>query len=363
MIQLLKIHRKSLLLALLIMPLLSPIVTQGNERKAVLMDQIKIDSKASLVHLGNTIDFPNTSEGGIAAAKALLDALENNNLAAAQTASKIYDRIIPIENYGGEYTALQWFTWYLLASPEKQKEMLSNKYHREFFDYWAANDFANLKEYLQRKYKLKEFTDGRTFKGHSRTAFLEDFMLFNNPRREEWKKTSKVMEILNLKPGMNVADIGSGSGYFTFKFAEAVGLKGKVFAIDTVQDHVDFVKGVSEKYNLKNIDFVHLPKADNIGVEANQIDLAYMCSLYHIIYTVTYEEVRERYLNDLKKALRPDGRLVVVDNAVVPDGTLPYHGPYIAKELIIAQLEQYGFRLESQYQFIPQRYVLVFKKA
>jgi hypothetical protein len=51
-----------------------------------------------------------------------------------------------------------------------------------------------------------------------------------------------------------------------------------------------------------------------------------------------------------------------VDNAVVTQGTLPYHGPHIAKELIIGQLYYYGFDLAEQYQFIPQRYVLVFKK-
>jgi hypothetical protein len=53
---------------------------------------------------------------------------------------------------------------------------------------------------------------------------------------------------------------------------------------------------------------------------------------------------------------------VIVDNAVVQNGQLPYHGPHIAKELVIGQLYYYGFDLTEQYQFIPQRYVLVFKK-
>jgi hypothetical protein len=87
-----------------------------------------------------------------------------------------------------------------------------------------------------------------------------------------------------------------------------------------------------------------------------------MCSLYHIIYTTLTEEVKDRFVNSLKTALKPDGRLVIVDNAVVTQGTLPYHGPHIAKELIIGQLYYYGFDLAEQYQFIPQRYVLVFKK-
>lgn len=355
-----KIQRKSLLLAFLVMPLLSPIITQGNERKALLIEQIKIDSPASLVHIGNY--FENSPEG-IEAATQLLDTLETGNLKSAQTASEIYDKIIPRENFGGDYTALQWFAWYFLASDTEKAKILANPYHREFFNFWAENDFANLKEYLQRIYRLKEFPDGRTFKGYSRVAFLEDMMRDSNPRRGEWEKTSEIIEVLNLNSGMTVADIGSGSGYFTFKFAEAVGSDGKVFAIDAAKDHEEYIEGVAKRNNLNNVEFVHLPKADNIGVEANQLDLAYMSYVYHIVYTVTYEEVRERYLNDLKDALKPDGRLVVVDNGMIPDDVVPYHGPFISKELVIAQLERYGFELESQYQFIPQRYVLVFKKA
>lgn len=355
-----KISPKSWLLAFLIMPLLSPVVTQGNERKDLFIEKIKIDSPASLVHLGHQFD---NSPEGIEAATLLLETIETGNLKSAQAASDIYDKIIPRENFGGDYTALQWFAWYFLASDIEQAKMISNPYHREFFNFWAKNDFANLKEYLQRIYGLKEFADGRTFKGYSRVAFLEDMMRESNPRREEWEKSSKMIDVLHLKPGMTVADLGSGSGYFTFKFAEAVGRQGKVYAIDTAKDNEEYIKGVAERNNLNNIKFVYLPKADNIGVEANQLDLVYMSYLYHIIYTVTYEQVRQRYLNNLKDALKPGGRLVVIDNGLIPKGEIPYHGPFIAKELVIAQLERYGFQLESQYQFIPQRYVLVFKKV
>lgn len=357
-----KIRREALLLSLLMLSMVSAVAVQSNQRKALLIDHIDIHSKTSIIHLGS-IDTFDITEAGQQASKFLLDALNNNNLEAATAASTVYDRIIPKENYGGEYTALQWFAWYLLAPPDKQQQMLSDKYHREFFNFWSENDFANLKEYLERKYKFKEFEDAQTFKGQERLAYLEDFILFNNPRREEWEKTSKMMEVLNLEPGMTIADIGSGPGYFTFKFSEAVGAKGKVLALDTVKTHVDFIKSVAEKYDFNNIEFVHLSNIDSIGIPPNQVDLAYMCSLYHIIYTVNSESVRQSYIASIRDALKPGGRFIVVDNAVVEDKTLPYHGPFIAKELIIAQLERYGFQLETQYQFIPQRYVLVFRKV
>jgi SAM-dependent methyltransferase len=91
------------------------------------------------------------------------------------------------------------------------------------------------------------------------------------------------------------------------------------------------------------------------------VDVAFMCSLYHIIYIVYREGARENFLASIKSALKPDGRLVIVDNSVVESADRPYHGPYIAKELIVAQLKYYGFRLEDSFQPVNQRYVLTFR--
>ena len=156
-------------------------------------------------------------------------------------------------------------------------------------------------------------------------------------------------------------DVGSGPGYYTFKFSELTGASGKVYAIDTVQNHLDYVRNVSRKFGLENIETIK-DRADAAGLNPDTADLIFMCSLYHIIYTTSTEEVKDRFVDSLKDALKPNGRLVIVDNAVVQNGELPYHGPHIAKELVIGQLYYYGFDLTEQYQFIPQRYVLVFKK-
>ncbi|QHU81888.1 hypothetical protein D3800_00050 [Microcystis aeruginosa NIES-298] len=94
--------------------MVSAVAVQSNQRKALLIDHIDIHSKTSIIHLGS-IDTFDITEAGKQASKFLLDALNNNNLEAATAASTVYDRIIPKENYGGEYTALQWFAWYLLA--------------------------------------------------------------------------------------------------------------------------------------------------------------------------------------------------------------------------------------------------------
>jgi SAM-dependent methyltransferase len=323
-------------------------------------DAAPISSKISLVHLGSIDSFTITEQGTLAG-RLLLNALENKDPAEAGKAKVVYHAIVPKEHYGGEYTALEWFCDYLLGTEEDRRTQLADRFHHSFYDFFAENDYANLKEYLGRKYKLKKFADSGTDDGKDRLSFLEDFILFNNPRREEWEQTSKIIDCLKIQPGTTIADVGSGPGYYTFKFSELTGTSGKVYAIDTVQDHLDYVRNVSQKFDLRNIETLK-DRADGVGLDPNTADLIFMCSLYHIIYTTSTEEVKDRFVDSLKDALKSDGRLVIVDNAVVQNGQLPYHGPHIAKELVIGQLYYYGFDLTKQYQFIPQRYVLVFKK-
>jgi SAM-dependent methyltransferase len=323
-------------------------------------DAAPISSKVSLVHLGSIDSFTITEQGTLAG-RLLLNALENKDPAEAGKAKVVYHAIVPKEHYGGEYTALEWFCDYLMGTEEERQTQLADRFHHSFFDFFAENDYANLKEYLGRKYKLKKFADSGTDDGKDRLSFLEDFILFNNPRREEWERTSKIIDCLKIQPGTTIADVGSGPGYYTFKFADLTGTSGKVYAVDTVQNHLDYVQNVCQKFGIGNVETIK-DRADAAGLNPGSADLVFMCSLYHIIYTTSTEEVKDRFVDSLKDALKPEGRLVIVDNAVVQDGQLPYHGPHIAKELVIGQLYYYGFDLVEQYQFIPQRYVLIFKK-
>jgi len=324
--------------------------------------KIEINNKKSLIHMGS-VDSTTITTKGTEAAKLLLDYLENKNIKSAEEARKIYSEIIPLENYGGDYTALQWFIDYFLIPKEQQDKFIANEYERSFYEFFSGGDFAQLKEYLKRKYKLGQIEDKDPGEGIKRLAFLEDFILFNNPRREGWEKSSEMVKSLGLKAGDKVADIGSGPGYFTFKFSEIVGNKGVVYAIDTVKNHLDYINTFASKHGINNIKTI-LTEDNTIGMKnEDQVDIAWMCSLYHIIYTVFTEKARNEFIESIKNSLKKDGILYVVDNGLVPEGVLPYHGPYIDKNLIIGQLNAYGFRLIKEYQFIPQRYILAFKKV
>ncbi|WP_448381222.1 class I SAM-dependent methyltransferase [Gloeomargarita sp.] len=321
---------------------------------------VAITSPMSLIHVGTSDSFAITPEG-IRAGRYVLEMLENNSRSAAQKAIEIYNQIIPRENYGGEYTALRWFARLFLMSEREKQKALQDPFVASFYDFFAANNFANLKEYIKRKYLLQHYEDQLTEAGRNRTAFLEDFILFNNPAREEWEKSSKILAVLPIAAGQTVADIGSGPGYYSVRFSEKVGPTGRVYSVDIVQQHLDYINRYVQKQKIKNITTINNYPGTTIGLEGKQVDLVFMCSLYHNIYGMSTAPERDSFVQSIKAALKPGGKLVVVDNGLVEPGQLPYHGPYIAKELIIHQLRFYGFKLTQEYAFIPQRYVLIFE--
>lgn len=275
-------------------------------------------------------------------------------------AKKLYEHIIPLENFGGEYTALLWFIDYLQADDASKRKLLSDPFVREYFEMFAAEDWKGLKEFLIRKYHLREVGDEWSKDGFRRKAELAHTLIFNNPNRESWEKTSRLMELLKIRPGMSVADVGSGAGYYTFKVSEQVGSTGKVYAIEMEEDRITYVNKVAQKLGVNNIVSV-LNDGQTLALGDNKVDMVLMVSLYHNIYAMTTARERNTLIEDVRKSMKPDGRLVIVDNAVVPPGTVPYHGPYVAKELVVAQLVNFGFKLIDMQQYIPQRYILVFQ--
>ncbi len=328
--------------------------------------RINVASGKSIVHIGS-LDSYDITEKGVAAAKLVREALKTGDAALARKASAAYDKIIPNENFGGEYTALQWFCDYVAASGKEREAMIADPFVAAFYRYLGDEDYSKLLYYVTNKYKLegRRLIDDETsgeedaIPGRTRRALLEDFILFNNPRRGTWEKTGKIMELVAPQPGEKIADVGSGPGFFTMRFARAVGPTGRVYAMDIKKAHLEFIDNFVAGQGIKNIETV-LSEVDDIKIKG-PVDCAYMCSLYHIIYGVSSEPQRHKFLTSITKALRPGGRLIIVDNGPVSDELLPYHGPYISRELIVGQLAHYGFELESDHQIIPQRYLLRFR--
>lgn len=332
----------------------------GEKQKETL--RIEIVDQQSLVHLGSLDSFDIT-EGGKEAAELMLRYMEEGDPALADKAVGIYTELIPHENFGGEYTALEWICRFWLAPAEDREKFLSSPLVNSFWQELSENNYDNLRTYLQYKYHFQEYDqtkDNTAMK--ARMRYLEDFILFDNPDRERWEDTRRNLEKVGLKEGMRIADVGSGPGYYTFKFSEIVGNSGRVYASETNPRHLAFLRKYVGLNGIGNVEVIE-SSFNGIGLpEDVRVDVVYMCSLYHNVYAAFTDAEREVFITSIRRALGRNGnRLVIVDNDLVTGETLPYHGPYINKQLIIGQLWYYGFELENSFQFTPQRYVLVFR--
>jgi len=238
---------------------------------------LTVSSRASLIHIGSLDSFDITA-GGKDAARKMLDYIDTGDKNPLKKAIDIYDKIIPNENFGGEYTALQWLCRLFLAPEKERKVFLAHPTVRDWFELLARDNYANLREYLQMKYHFveigKDDPDAKTS-----LRFLEDFILFNNPDRERWDKIAENIYKLGIDEGFNVIDFGCGPGYFTFKFADLVGPSGHVYGIETNDRHISYVNDY-----LKNIILIILlfmsTGLRTWGCRAAKMWMWCLCALY-----------------------------------------------------------------------------------
>ena len=178
-------------------------------------------------------------------------------------------------------------------------------------------------------------------------AALED------PNRENYQKPNDILDVLALKPGEVVADIGAGSGYFTVRFSNALKESGKVYAVDVSQDMIDYMNRRIQETNARNVTTV-MAAADDPRLPDASVDRIFICDTWHHI------ENRSQYLTRLKKALRAGGQIIMID---FQKRDLPVGPPVdmkIAREDLIQQMESSGFRLVQEHTFLPYQYFLVF---
>lgn len=186
---------------------------------------------------------------------------------------------------------------------------------------------------------------------------LNDYLTgqMENPARAAWQKPEKVADYLILKEGDKVADLGAGTGYFTRIFARRVGKTGKVFAIDTEEAMLDFLKKKAGEEGLSNIECILAPPDDPLLPKAS-VDMVFMGIVYFQI------EKKNRYLKILKDVLKENGRLAIVDFNLTDKISNPPVDVRIPRERVLEDFQKAGFTLEAEYFFLPYQYFFIFSK-
>lgn len=177
---------------------------------------------------------------------------------------------------------------------------------------------------------------------------------FDDPARDAWQMPLRVIEALALAPGQLVADIGAGTGYFTVRLARASAAAGKVYAVDIEPSMVEYVRQRAAREGLSNVVAVQAtPERANLP---EPVDVALIVDTYHHIPS------RETYFRELRRSLKPGGRLAIVDfRKDAPEG--PPKEFRFTPEQIASELAQAGFRLHATHDFLPRQIFLVFTAA
>lgn len=170
--------------------------------------------------------------------------------------------------------------------------------------------------------------------------------------RDDWQKPEQVIEALALETGDRVADLGSGGGYFTFRFSKAVGPTGKVYAVDVDRDMLDYIAGHAKEEGLRNIETVAAKYDDPLLPEA--VDLIFASDVYHHI------QDRPKYFANAGRYLNARGRVVVID--FHEKGFASMIGHSTPGDLVRKEMDEAGYRLEKQFDFLEKQNFFVFAK-
>jgi Methylase involved in ubiquinone/menaquinone biosynthesis len=170
--------------------------------------------------------------------------------------------------------------------------------------------------------------------------------------RDSWQMPAEVLRAMKLQPGQLVADIGAGGGYFTFRFARAVGETGRVFAVDIDTEMLEHVRDRARRENIGNVEIIEA-QPDDPRLPPEGVDVIFICNTYHHL------SYRENYFRRLRGALRPNGRLMIVEF----DGrgwfatVVGHHTP---PQQIREEMQRAGYRLAESYDFLPRQSFLIF---
>ena len=172
--------------------------------------------------------------------------------------------------------------------------------------------------------------------------------VLEDPSRDEWQKPHEVVMALGLKSTDAIADIGAGTGYFARRFANHA---GKVYAVD-IDPELLAIAGKNAPANLKTV--VAVP--DDPRLTEHSVDIIFFCDVLHHI------ENRAAYYPKLAKALKPGGRIVVIEfyKKDLPIGPPP--SMKLSDAEVIAEFGNAGFALASRLDILPYQYYLFFDK-
>lgn len=181
---------------------------------------------------------------------------------------------------------------------------------------------------------------------------------FEREGREVYDHRQEIVKIVGLKPGARVADIGAGTGLFTFLFAEAVGPTGLVYAVDISPALVAHLRSRAAASGDSQVVPV-LGAPDDPRLPPSSVDRVFLCDTYH------HFEQPGPMLAAIHKALRPKGELVLVEFKRIPGVSSEWMLNHVraGQEVFEAEIISAGFRKVGEPLRLEDNYVTRFRRV
>ncbi len=175
------------------------------------------------------------------------------------------------------------------------------------------------------------------------------------PERDFEENTTQLLKNLDLKPGMSIADIGAGSGYYTKLLSQKIGT-GKVYAVDIEPEMIAFLNERIKQEKLPNVVTV-LGKETAVALPPSSMDMMLLVDVYHE-FSYPYEMSLSMF-----NALKPNGKLVLVEFRAEDDAVPIKTIHKMTEAQAVKELKAAGFQLEKNINNLPWQHCMVFVKS
>jgi cyclopropane fatty-acyl-phospholipid synthase-like methyltransferase len=173
--------------------------------------------------------------------------------------------------------------------------------------------------------------------------------------RDREEDCHTLLEALGLKPGMTVCDMGCGNGFYSLRVAEKIGPKGRVLAVDIQPEMLTLLRERAKAAKIRTVKPI-LGSIVDPHLEADSCDMILCVDVYHEF------SHPEHMLRAMRKALKPAGRLVLVEFRM-EDPQVPIKTEHkMSKEQILKELPPNGFKLVEQFDKLPWQHVMFFER-
>jgi SAM-dependent methyltransferase len=178
----------------------------------------------------------------------------------------------------------------------------------------------------------------------------------DRPEREEQEHPEIVISALNLHEGETAADLGAGSGYFTFRMAKQVGKTGRVLAVDIQEEMLETLRQRSIAGGFNNVEEIRATETDP-HLPEDSVDLVLMVDVYHEL-SYPFE-----VMTKVREALKPDGRVVFVEYRK-EDPSIPIKELHkMSIEQLVKEMNAVGLTRARIVESLPSQHIVIFKKV